>query len=171
MVLFIGVYNHIYEVSKFIANHPGEGIKDEYLMNYNYQETTDAFDKHHFTNEADEMLINAKENGFDEETGIFYVCPYYFQNKIPNYFHFFPDLEKMTPKKYMENKNPMTFILSSKDNYLILTIKNEDSSVENIKIQQLNGKWYIIWRNAHIMEKTIEKIIKKFVLNNYKPNN
>ena len=94
MPILIGIYGNIYEVSKFISKHPGEGIHDTYLKYFNRKDATSEFERYHNTNESDEMLIEAKKNGEGEETGIKYVCPYFFKKKIPKYFHFLEDNDK-----------------------------------------------------------------------------
>ncbi len=173
-MILIGLYKEIYEVSKFVCKHPGEGIADTYLHSYKYKECTEDFERFHFTNEADEMLINAKESGFDEETGIYYVCPFFFKRKIPKYFHFLP--EDKYGIEFMKDKNDNTFILrqsnSDKINSLSLTYKNDDSEICQLKIRKTEDDiWYTIWENEDgetedIEDKTIDGIIKKVMLDN-----
>ena len=67
MILII-INNHIYEVSEFVKHHPGEGILDEYLQNYKNKNATEEFNRFHFTNEADELLLESKE---DHKNGIY----------------------------------------------------------------------------------------------------
>ena len=127
-MLLMSIYNHIYEVSGFINKHPGEGISNIYLRDYRNKESTSDFERYHFTNEADEMLINARKEGYDEETNIYYVCPWFFKKKIPKYFNFLPN--DKYGKKYMGNKDNNTFILrrsnSNIENSLSLTYKNNE---------------------------------------------
>ena len=61
MPILIGIYGNIYEVSKFLNKHPGEGIHDTYLKYYNRKDATADFERYHNTNESDEMLIEAKK--------------------------------------------------------------------------------------------------------------
>lgn len=172
--ILIGIYREIYEVSKFINKHPGEGIADTYLRNYKNKDCTEEFEKFHFTNESDEMLINAKNEGYDEETGIYYVCPFFFKRKIPKYFHFLP--KDKYGIKYMEDKDPNTFILrpsnSDKLNSLSLTYKDDDSELYQLKIRKTEDNiWYTLWENEDgetedINNKNIEDIIKIIMLDN-----
>lgn len=173
-MLLMGIYNQIYEVRGFISKHPGEGIGDTYLTSYKNRECTEEFEKYHFTNEADEMLINARNNGYDEETKIYYVCPWFFKKKIPKYFHFLPN--DKYGKKYMENKENNTFILRSSNsdikNSLSLTYKNEDG-IFQLKIRKTDNIWYTAFEDdegepVDISDKYVENIIQKIMLkNNY----
>ena len=173
-MIVIALYKEIYEVSKFVKKHPGEGIADTFLSTYNYKECTEDFERFHFTNEADDMLINAKENGFDEETGIYYVCPFFFKRKIPKYFYFLP--EDKYGIEFMKDKENNTFILrpsnSDKKNSLSLTYKTDDSELCQLKIRKTEDDvWYTIWENEDgetedIEDKTIEGVIKKVMLDN-----
>ena len=76
--VLIGIYQNIYDITNYISKHPGEGIKFVNLRDFNGKEATMDFDKQYLTNEADEILISARENGFDEESGIYFVCPFFF---------------------------------------------------------------------------------------------
>lgn len=168
----IGIYNHIYDISKYIPKHPGEGIKFVNLREYKGKESTYDFDKHHLTNEPDEMLISAKENGYDDETGIYYVCPFFNfyskKNKIPSYFHFLPN--DPYGLDFMKEKKDYTFILrpSNSDNEksLSVTYKNEEG-IHQLKIRKIqNDKWYTQWENEDgepedITEDCVDKLITK----------
>ena len=162
-MILIGLYKEIYEVINFVNKHPGEGISNTYLNSYKYRECTEDFERFHFTNESDEMLINAKEYGFDEETGIYYVCPFFFKLKIPKYFHFLP--KDRYGIEFMKDKNNNTFILrpsnSNNINSLSLTYKNEDSKICQLKIRKIEeNTWHVLWENEegvteYITDKTI----------------
>ena len=67
MNIIIGIYGDIYEVSKFVDKHPGEGIHDTYLKYYNRKDATVEFNRFHYTNESDEMLIDSKKIGEGED--------------------------------------------------------------------------------------------------------
>ena len=173
-MILIAIYGDIYEVSNFEKIHPGEGIKDTYLKYYKYKDCTSDFERYHFTNESDEMLINAKKLGYDDETGIHYVCPYFFKNKIPKYFHFLPN--DKYGLKFMENKDPMTFILRRSNidinNSLSLTYKDEESNVYQLKIRKTSDNiWYTNWENEDgdsedVSDSNIENLIKKIMIDN-----
>lgn len=171
--ILIGIYNDIYDVSNYINKHPGEGIKDTYLYSFKMTEASKDFDRHHMTNEPDDILINAKQNGLDEESGIYYVCPYFFKSKrIPNYFHFYPN--DLYCSEYMEDKKDNTFILrrSNSDtlNSLSLTYKL-NNNINHLKIRKIDNKWYTIWENEDgepedIYTNTIKEMIKKIMIEN-----
>ena len=172
-MILIGIYKEIYEVTKFISKHPGEGINSTYLSHYKYKECTEEFEKYHFTNESDEMLINAKNEGFDEETGIYYVCPFFFRMKIPKYFHFLP--EDKYGIQYMNDKEPMTFILrpsnSDLSNSLSITYKDDEGIIYQLKIRNIDDIWVTLWEDDEgetidVSEKSVEKVVKKVMLDN-----
>lgn len=173
----IGIYNEIYDISKYISKHPGEGIRFVNLRNYNRKEASEDFDRHHMTNEPDEMLISARKNGLDEESGIYYVCPFFNfskKNKIPKYFHFFPNDPYAV--KFMEDKDENTFILrpsnSDKKNSLSITYKN--NGIHQLKIRLLECKnWFTQWENEDgepedLLEETVEDLIN-YIFSDYKP--
>lgn len=175
--VLIGIYNEIYDITKYIPNHPGEGIKFVNLREYNRKEATEDFDKQHLTNEPDEMLISAKENGYDEESGIYYVCPFFNfakKNKIPKYFYFLPNDPYAI--KFMEDKDEYTYLLrpSNSDNTksLSVTYKN-DEGVHQLKIRQIEGnKWYTEWENEdgepeEITKDYVEDVIKEIFSDEY----
>jgi len=66
IVQFEGEY---YDVTNF--EHPGDGIKDLYLYNFNGKKIDEELDLEHNTNEPYEMLLEAKEKG--ESDGIIYL--------------------------------------------------------------------------------------------------
>ena len=75
----------IYDVSKYVNKHPGEGISGVYLRQYKNKNCTKDFDKFHITNDAFEILEKAKLG--DSCSGVRYVCPMFFERKIPKYFY------------------------------------------------------------------------------------
>ena len=172
----IGLYGHIYEISEFVSKHPGEGIQNTYLMDYNKKDATEDFIRYHTTNEADEMLINAKKDGYDEETGIYYICPYFFKKKIPKYFHFFS--KDSYGLEYMKNKDNLSFILrrnnSDIDNSLCIIYKNNIGEIKQLKITRNSEKlWYITCENINDFKYTeniyyniIEDVIQKIMIDN-----
>ena len=172
-MILIGIHKKIYDITKFISKHPGEGIANTYLRSYKYKDCTEYFERFHFTNDADKMLINAQKNGFDEESGIYYVCPFFFKKKIPKYFHFLPNDKYAV--EFMNDKDNKTFILrssnSDKETSLYLTYKNENSEIYQLKIRKTDNIWYTIWEDDEgdiedINNKDIEEVIKKVMLNN-----
>ena len=173
-MILISIYNHIYEVSGFISKHPGEGISDTYLRTYRNKECTEDFERFHFTNEADEMLINAREEKYDEETKIYYVCPWFFKKKIPSYFHFLPNDKYGI--KYMEDKDDNTFILrpsnSDLEKSLSLTYKNDEGEIYQLKIRKTEDNiWYTIFEDDEgeaidVEDKYIENIVTKIMIDN-----
>ena len=173
-MILISIYNHIYEISKFINKHPGEGIKNMYLRDYKNKECTEDFEKQHFTNESDEMLINAKIHGYDEETGIYYVCPYFFTRRIPKYMYFNRNaVNDRYATKYMKSAKTKTFVLrpsnSDPRTSMSITYKNEDSEVYHVKITKVDDVWTTQWENddgetEEICKSSIEEVIQKIML-------
>ena len=173
-MLLLAIYDNIYEVSKYIGKHPGEGIKDTYLRHYKNKNVTEEFERYHFTDESDEMLIKAKKESFDPETGIYYVCPYFFKKKIPKYFHFLPDDKYAT--EFMKDSPQNTFILrrsnSNVNNSLCITYKNDSDEINQLKIRKIEDtKWYTQWENEEgepedVYCETIEKLVEKVMTDN-----
>ena len=172
-MILISIYNHIYELSKFIKLHPGEGINNLYLNDFKNTDATEVFERYHNTNESDEMLKKAMDNGYDEETGIYYVCPYFFKKKIPKYFKFL--INDPYGIDYFKNMPNGTFILrpsnSNRKTSLCITYKDEESQVKQLKIRLMNNLWNTLWENEDgdtedIIEKYIEDIIDKIMINN-----
>ena len=170
----MAIYGDIYDVAKFISKHPGEGIKNTYLRQYKNKDVTSEFERYHFTDESDQMLITAKTNYFDSETGIYYVCPFFFKKKIPKYFHFLPN--DKYGFHFMEQKEINTFILrnsnSNRENSLCITYKTEDNDINQLKIRKIEeNKWYTEWENdegeqEEICENHVEDVVQKIMLDN-----
>ena len=173
-MLLISIYQHIYEVQKFVKLHPGEGIKQTYLREYKRRESTDEFERYHNTNEADEMLELAREEGYNEEAGIYYVCPFFFKKKIPKYFKFFP--EDPYGKTFLQDKPVNTFILrpsnSDRLKSVSLTYKDDEGEILQLKIRLTSDKiWYTQWEDddgetIDISETNLEDVIDRTMLQN-----
>ena len=141
--ILIAIHNKIYEVSKFIKSHPGEGIGNMYLRDFHRKDATEEFEAFHFTNESFEMLKSSQDS-FDEAINIHYVCPNFFNIKksfnksriIPKYFHFLPN--DPYGIEYMKDKDKNTFILrpsnSDKNNSLSITYKDDYGDIHQLKI-------------------------------------
>ena len=52
-----------FDITNYISKHPGEGIKNIYLRNFNGKDITDMMDRHHLTNEPFEILENIIKTG------------------------------------------------------------------------------------------------------------
>ena len=176
--VLIGIYKEIYDITKYIPKHPGEGIRFVNLRQYNKKDATEDFDRHHMTNEPDEMLIKAKEEGFDEETGIYYVCPFFnfsIKNNIPSYFYFLPNDPYAI--KFMEDKEDMTYILrpsnSDRSNSLSITYKND--GIHQLKIRLIDKqKWHVEWENEDgepedIVKSNVTELIEYIFSEDYSP--
>ena len=173
-MLLVSIYQQIYEVQNFVKLHPGEGIKQTYLREYKRRESTDEFERYHNTNEADEMLEIARNEGYNEEAGIYYVCPFFFKKKIPKYFKFLP--QDPYGIKYLEDKAINTFILrpsnSDRLKSVSLTYKDEENEILQLKIRLTSDNvWYTQWEDDNgetidISETNIEDVINKIMLKN-----
>ena len=60
-----------YDVSGYVHKHPGEGIRQTYLLDFNGKDKSIEFDRFHLTDEPFEILIKAKKEG--EYMGIKYL--------------------------------------------------------------------------------------------------
>ena len=97
--VYIIYEDDIYEISKYITKHPGEGISNVYLVRYNRKNITSDFNKYHMTDEAFELFEKVKiEKSYN---GINYICKNYFQGRIPQCFYHNKD--DIYGEKYLEN--------------------------------------------------------------------
>jgi len=55
--------NNIFDITNFIKNHPGEGINNIYLKDFNNKDVTKLFEHYHYTNDAFEILDLATKKG------------------------------------------------------------------------------------------------------------
>ena len=164
MILII-INHNIYEVSKFVKNHPGEGILNEYLRNYHNKNATEEFNRFHFTNDADELLLKSKN---DNTSGIYFVGPSFWKKKIPNYYHFFSNPVKDAPEFFSNCKN-MTFIITNKsENSLFLFYKKEEK-IESLEIiyNEQKKEWSIKYENTLYHDTQFDNVIKIVMFENF----
>ena len=163
-MLFIIINNNIYEVSNFIKNHPGEGILNEYIANYHNKDVTDEFDRFHFTNESDEILLQSRTNGI--HLGIYFVGPSFWKKKIPIYYHFFIN-PIVDGKNFLSQQKNMTFIISNHtDNSILLFYKNNIVIHEIITYDHNVKKWNLLFENEIYIEDSFDVIIHKTMIEN-----
>ena len=147
--VYIGIYNNIYDITNYLSKHPGEGIRFVSLREYNRKDATDDFERTHFTNEADDILKNAREENMDEESGIHYICPFFFKNKkIPKYFYYSPS--DPYGIEYLNKNDDIQFILrrsnSDINSALSLSYKS-NKKIHHLKIKLINLEWYVNLEN------------------------
>ena len=65
------INNNIFDITDFIKNHPGEGIRNVYLIEYNKKKVDEEFERFHTTDDAYEMIEKAIE--LKEYNGIKYL--------------------------------------------------------------------------------------------------
>lgn len=159
MILII-INNHIYEVSEFVKDHPGEGILNEYLQNYKNKNATEEFNRFHFTNEADELLLESKEGG--QHNGIYYVGPSFWKTKIPRYYYFFKNPTEDAPVFLLKEEN-MTFLVTSKtENSLLLFYKEEGKITKtDLLFNKEKNEWSVRFQNEIKTEKNLKDLIAK----------
>ena len=58
--VLITIDDFIYDVTKFIASHPGEGIHDMYLRNYHLKNGSSEFEQFHNSDEAHTWIETAQ---------------------------------------------------------------------------------------------------------------
>ena len=162
-MLLIILFNNIYEISKYINNHPGEGIRDTYLKNYNLKNGSIEFDKYHCTDEPFKLLEDSKNKKFCNVNNIYYVCPNFFKNRIPKYFKFFENYEQAE-----------LFISSNNNKYVIFqSFTNNDNQINfywkfnnNINksiIYYENDVWNLTINEINLSHKYIENILSEFL--------
>jgi hypothetical protein len=72
--LVLCIEDEMYEVSQFVPNHPGEGIRNLYLTAYRHKNATREFDQFHNDNEPHQMLVSARALSADPKTGIRHIA-------------------------------------------------------------------------------------------------
>ena len=158
MILII-INNHIYEVSEFVKHHPGEGILDEYLQNYKNKNATEEFNRFHFTNEADELLLESKE---DHKNGICYVGPSFWKKKLPPYYYFFKNPMEDAPVFLLKKEN-VTFLVTSKsEDSLFLFYKKEGKiGTTDLLFDEEKKEWSVTLLNETRTEKNLNNLLTK----------
>ncbi|PRP87758.1 tripeptidyl-peptidase 1-like [Planoprotostelium fungivorum] len=136
---FITIDEYIYDVTKFIASHPGEGIHDMYLRNWHLKNASAEFEQYHNTEEAFNWIETAQKNKYDPETGIFCIGPSYFAKRIPSYFRFYSTEESL--ESAAKDLLPNTFFLVPKENDLQLVIKDVNSEIHRVDVTVRDKKW------------------------------
>jgi cytochrome b involved in lipid metabolism len=119
MNILLSIKGHIYEVSHFVKNHPGEGINNMYLNEHNRRNVSLLFNKFHSSDESEEHLINSRNNNHSE---IKYLGPDYFHKKIPKYYHYIKDITKIKTNN-IDNKSFLMF-QSDESNTINLFVKD-----------------------------------------------
>lgn len=153
--ILIGIDNKIYDVTKYIPHHPGEGIVGSYLKNFNRKDCTKEFNRLHFTNEPQDLLNLAVSK---EYSYINYVSPYFkFSklNRIPKYYYYIKKLEEV--KEILKEE---LFILYPFDNILKFSYNKEDNIITS-NISLIDSKYTIIINNIVYQDEYIDYLIKK----------
>ncbi len=156
--ILIGVNNKIYDVTKYIPYHPGEGIVGSYLKKFDRKDCTKEFNRLHLTNEPDDLLNLA---GSKENCYINYVSSYFkFSklNRIPKYYYYIKTWEEVR-----EILKKELFILYPFDNTLKLSYNKEDNIITS-NISLIDGKYTIIVKNIVYQDEYIDYLIKKLSL-------
>ena len=149
--VYIIYEDDIYEISKYITKHPGEGISNVYLARYNRKNITSDFNKYHMTDEAYELFEKVKNE--KSYNGINYICKNYFQNRIPQCFYY--NKEDLNGITYLESNN---IVLIWNDNYFLLKYKINNIIFED-KILIINNKF--LYSKENTIYNTIEIILNK----------
>lgn len=149
---YIILEENIYEIGGYINKHPGEGISNVYLEKYKGRDCTKDFNKYHMTDEAFELLENAKENGCCNH--INYICKNCFQGRIPKYFYYNKD--DIDGNIFLENNNIV--LIPENDNIFLLKYKINGLISED-KIIQVTNKFLYTRENA--LYNNIEIIVNK----------
>jgi hypothetical protein len=132
MNILLSIKGHIYEVSHFVKNHPGEGINNMYLNEYNRINASLLFNQFHSSNESEEHLINAR-NGTHPQ--IKYLGPNYFHKDIPKYYHYIEDITKI---KMNDINNRSFFMFQSNEPYTINIFVKDAVGMTTVHNMKLN---------------------------------
>ena len=161
MPVLIVIHSYIYEVADYCSKHPGEGIVNNFLNNGH-------------TNDPDELLIEAQNNNFQKtQSGISFVCPFFFKHRIPKYFHYINEdnLEDEITNIFSEKENNCFIVrrnINTNNKSLIITyfIKN-DNMVRNKYIIKVKNYWHgYLYINNKVngnKEKDVETLIDKMM--------
>ena len=153
MVLLI-IEDDIYDVSKYVSSHPGEGINNAYLKDFNLKNCSSVFDRYHFTNKPFEILEKAKKIG--SYNGVFWVCPNFFKRRIPKYFYFHSE-----NKKYSFS-NDYEYILKRNENDIFNSLSliiHDKGNIESIDIVKNEDG---LWKLYDLEDENIEKLLRNF---------
>lgn len=166
MILII-IDNHIYEVSEFVKHHPGEGILNEYLRDYRNKNATEQFNRFHFTNEADELLLESKEG---TANGIYYVGPSFWKDKIPPYYLFFKNPLVEAPIFLSADEN-RTFLMTNKSDLSLRLFYKKNGKVENVdlNLDETKHEWSVTFQNKLYSDKKLDNLIKKVMVDPSRP--
>ena len=149
--IYIIYEDDIYEISKYINKHPGEGISNVYLARYNRKNITNDFNKYHMTDEAFELFEKVKiEKSYN---GINYICKNYFQGRMPQSFYYNKD--DLDGEIYLETNN---IVLIPFESTFLLKYKIQNKII-NDKILVMNGKF--MYSKENTIYNSIEIIINK----------
>jgi hypothetical protein len=176
MHILLAIKGYIYEVSKFVSHHPGEGIRNVYLYENNKRDVSNQFDHFHTSNESEEYLIEARKGNHPT---IKYIAPYYFQKRIPRYYHYIDNgiqnikQENIPNKSYLlfqSNDNDKTINLFVKDamgfisvHHLELVINEENNKLEKCFVQLCDN----IDENENVEINTIEDVTIEGFIDKY----
>lgn len=155
--IYIIYDNDIYEVSKYIKDHPGEGINNVFIKRYNGKNCTSDFDRFHMTDEPFEIIENSKKNKCCKN--VKYICKNIFKSRIPKIFYFNED--DINGDLFLELNNMV--LIPNNDNFLI-RYKINDEIISNKIIKQDNK---FLFSDDNILYESIEDIInyvKKLIL-------
>lgn len=144
--ILIIVGDDLYEVSRFVKNHPGEGIHDVYLSHYNRKDVTSEYEHFHFDDQPDQWLLTAREKKYDPETGIYFLGKNIFgKARLPAYLHFFYDDLKGENYLKSQNKDKIFVVTISNSDIrkeLTLSFRDEKSEIHSVQITQADkDKW------------------------------
>lgn len=142
MNILLAIKGNIFEVSQFVLDHPGEGICGMYLQDHNRQEVTPLFEKYHTSNIPDFTLLESISNQYQS---ILHLGPYYFQRRIPRYYHYIYNIkrlktENLPNKSYLlyqsDNKKELTINLFVKDAMGMISVHNLNLVINNEQLEK-----------------------------------
>lgn len=159
----------IYEVSKFIPDHPGEGIHDVYLRQYHRRNGTEEYEKFHYDAAPDEYLEKARDLKHDPETGIYHVGQNVFKDKrrLPAYFFFL--IQDKDGQIILDQSQNKTFIVKPKENgtnTLLIALKDDNGNIirYDIQLNKEKNTWSTTVANNSIEAPTVEEIVEQVAI-------
>lgn len=150
------IEGHIYDVTYFQNKHPGEGIRNTYLYNYNRKDVTTLFKIYHDV--GYEIIYEAKKTG--EHKGVKYISPNFYDKKLPKCLY--PDLNY--PIDILKDMKHDEYILTpdsqSPQSIIVLYVKQTNCFIkENIMIE--DKRFVIRTTSSRLSTNNIENNIKK----------
>ena len=155
-MILIGIEGQIYDVTRYIHRHPGEGICGRYLRNFNRSQADTEFDRFH-GDEPYDMLEEAQQPDSTSVCPITWVSPWIFGRRIPKYFTYFRTVkEKYQRLENLVSNEYLLYPNLNESGYSLVVVTDSMTIVR--KLNLYDKQWTI--NGTDITAPTIEKLVK-----------